>query len=102
MTQTPDRPGIDHLTSDGLDQLYGERDLTRHLLAKVRETSAELINREQLRAERAEATLTAVRAELGAIEQGHKHLDCECEAEASAAVIARILTVLDQHGQTPA
>lgn len=38
MTQTPDRPGIDELTSDMLDRLYQ-------------------------RAEEAEATLTAVRKE---------------------------------------
>jgi hypothetical protein len=33
-----DRIPLGDLTSSDLDQLYGERDLARHLLAKVRET----------------------------------------------------------------
>lgn len=101
MTQPTDRPGINDLTSDQLDALYGERDLSRHLLAKVRETSAQLINREQLRADQAEATLAAVRAELTAIDR-----DVRGKSPVALAGIrhtsSRIRAVLDQHGQTPA
>ncbi|MFB7832042.1 hypothetical protein [Streptomyces sp. NPDC056056] len=92
MTQPTDRPGIDQLTSDQLDQLYARLDKA--------ERAVNLLADSHRRAEQAEATLTAVRDELTAIEQTHDALDCECEAEASAGTIRRIRAVLDQHGQT--
>ncbi|MFJ8301572.1 hypothetical protein ACIQ9R_37485 [Streptomyces sp. NPDC094447] len=87
MTATPDRPGIDQLTSDQLDRLYARLD----------------------KAERAEATLTAVRKlhrpandwswkTFGCDHGGaHTQLCSRCKTCYPCATVA----VLDQHGQTP-
>lgn len=109
MTQPTDRPGIDDLTSDGLDALYGERDLSRSLLAKVRETSAQLINREQLRADRAEATLAAVRKLHAPVNHRGRTICGHCSGYGGGSCDngpqghpCPTIAVLDQYGQTPA
>ncbi|MFD3634890.1 hypothetical protein, partial [Streptomyces sp. NPDC058664] len=71
MTQPTDRPGIDQLTSDQLDQLYAERDWWHQAYLASRDyedrRTAERDqfqrerNEQHARADKAEAALTAVR-----------------------------------------
>lgn len=62
MTATPDRPGIDQLTSDQLDQLYAERDALRAQLASRTVLLEGNLTWQTQRAERAEAAIARVRA----------------------------------------
>jgi hypothetical protein len=96
MTQPTDRPGINDLTSDQLDRLYArlsnaERELARLTDMAIRYSDRAIENGE--RAEKAEATLTAVRDVLA-------HWDGSDVAYGHFATRTR--AVLDQHGQTPA
>lgn len=100
MTPTPDRPTVDQITSDQLDQLYRERDHAVRVARSAAFDTAKALTAQLLaeqRAKQAEATLTAVRAladELiaeGATEHGY-----------FGDAGRRLRAVLDQHGQTPA
>ncbi|MFE0647457.1 hypothetical protein ACFVZH_02550 [Streptomyces sp. NPDC059534] len=42
MTQTPDRPGIDHITSDGLDQLHADLDRHEEVQGEMNERAIDL------------------------------------------------------------
>lgn len=98
MTQPTDRPGIDHLTSDMLDQLYADLDWAREQTLAAQQEATEVVTR----AERAEATLNAVRK---------LHDRWECDANVCAVCVdgygnpvsypCPTIAVLDQHGQTP-
>lgn len=106
MTQPTDRPGINHLTSDGLDDLYREIDTLRavcegnkrHVQIVIADLDAALT-----RAERAEATIECVRA----LHARNAHTgDCEhCSArdypDYAVPHPCPTAAALDQHGQTP-
>ncbi|WP_328941566.1 hypothetical protein OG259_07785 [Streptomyces sp. NBC_00250] len=99
MTQPTDRPGIDHITSDGLDQLYARLDQAEldaeqqernyRALMNERTSYREGWKYEQQRRAKAEATLTAIRDAL----MNQSYLTSLDET---------IRAVLDQHGQTTA
>ncbi|MHA4774739.1 hypothetical protein L1085_009575 [Streptomyces sp. MSC1_001] len=102
MTQPTDRPGIDDLTSDMLDQLYDDRDryeAERDSIQRIHAALAEQARKHHARAEQAEATLDAVRDELAAIDR-----DVRGKSVVALAGIrhtsSRIRAVLDQHDQT--
>ncbi|MFD3333557.1 hypothetical protein ACFWV1_13055 [Streptomyces sp. NPDC058700] len=120
---TTDRPGIDDLTSDMLDQLYGDLDWAREqTLAAQQEATAsatrlerteaerDMLGREtdrlrkdwvemRTRAEKAEATLTAVRELVTRANQAHAADDSDY-GTGKYNLASRLLAVLDQHGQT--
>ena len=95
--QAPDRPGLDQLTSDQLDRLYAELD---ELLLIVRMKDGMHRSAEgdvatlHARAERAEATLTAVRKLAQQWQSGMRPGESHPAARA-------VLDLLDQHGRTP-
>jgi hypothetical protein len=102
VTQPTDRPGIDDLTSDMLDQLYDDRDryeAERDSIQRIHAALAEQARKHHARAEQAEATLDAVRDELAAIDR-----DVRGKSVVALAGIrhtsSRIRAVLDQHDQT--
>ncbi|MBX9425469.1 hypothetical protein [Streptomyces lateritius] len=97
MTQPTDRPGIDQLTSDMLDQLYDE--LWHLRLAQAGadlalQAACRMTEEQRARAEKAQAAITAVRDEcMARLENRHSHQFRRDQCEA-------ILAVLDQHDQT--
>ncbi|MFB7592377.1 hypothetical protein [Streptomyces sp. NPDC056169] len=99
--QSTDRPGIDQLTSDQLDQLYAERDHAVRVARSAARDAAKALN-DQLaaeeRAERAEATLTAIRARH---ERNPEADYCAlCSNHGDITWPCATMAVLDQHGQT--
>ncbi|MFH8627799.1 hypothetical protein ACH4A8_38930 [Streptomyces vietnamensis] len=126
MTQTPDRPGIDHLTSDKLDQLYAERDRYRTawqsaaFRAEARgEGIMRLCNdrdsykgwmeqaetaRDAWAAEAASQTQRAERGEaaLNAVRALATRMhDWDGDRPAVGKWVTELRAVLNQHGQTP-
>ncbi|WP_369778857.1 hypothetical protein [Streptomyces sp. R33] len=67
--QQPARKLLDQMSDAELAHLYGERDLAVSLLARVRETSARLINEANARAEQAEAAIERVQETAACWEQ---------------------------------
>lgn len=104
MTQPTDRPGIDQLTSDMLDQLYADLDWAREqTLAAQQEATAAAT-----RAERAEATLTAVRALHAPVQYSKQTICGHCSGYGGGSCDnspephpCPTVAVLDQRGQTP-
>ncbi|MGW5852115.1 hypothetical protein ACWFQ8_29915 [Streptomyces sp. NPDC055254] len=72
----PARKLLDQMSDAELAALYGERDLAVSLLARVRETSAQLINNANARADKAEAerdkACTAFNAKVMELEQAKR------------------------------
>lgn len=93
---TPTRPGIDHITSDQLDQLYARGDTYRDAWHTARDRA----RKERRRAERAEATLTAVRA----LHERDPEADyCDvCSNHGDITWPCATIAALDQHDQTTA
>ena len=99
MTQPTDRPGIEDLTSDRLDQLYDE--LWHLRLAQAGadlalQAACRMTDEQRARADRHEATLTAVRA---LTQRMH---DWDGERPAVGRWVTELRAVLDEHGQTTA
>jgi hypothetical protein len=103
VTQPTDRPGIDHITSDGLDTLYAERDAAQAELAE----NTGVLQALRRHRDQAEATLTAVR-ELHAPVQYRQQTICgHCSGYGGGSCDngthlypCDTVAVLDQHGQT--
>ncbi|MFE6815974.1 hypothetical protein [Streptomyces sp. NPDC057677] len=94
MTATPNRPGLDQLTSDMLDQLYDELTLMTSVIQLLRRQQAE-----------AEATLTAVRDELAPVAEAPLPVGWDNSERDVRDFARKLLADLDgppQHGQTPA
>jgi hypothetical protein len=96
VTQPTDRPGINHLTSDQLDRLYGRLDYLAGYAATLETYATE--QRES--AERAEATLAAVRA----LHERDPEADycVVCSNHGDITWPCATVAVFYQHGQTPA
>lgn len=95
MTQPTDRPGIDQLTSDMLDQLYADLDWAREQTLAAQQETTEAATR----AERAEATLTAVREVAAYWDRVGQDPNACIDMDAAAIAIRHALA--QQHGQTP-
>ncbi|MFJ6579291.1 hypothetical protein ACIQMY_25430 [Streptomyces sp. NPDC091368] len=115
MRQTPDRPGIEEMTSDQLDALYTRLDDYRDSRQRwmdaafadrkvSNELAARLAEAEQ-RAEKAEAAVERVRAELDRISELPTVSTCDPCNSFSTGVRWTLRMIrenaLDQHGQTP-
>lgn len=111
MTQPTNRPGIDDLTSDQLDQLYVERDWWHQAYLASRDyEDRRTAERDQFQRERNEQHARADKAEaaLTAIRKLHERWDAD-PANCAHCVDGYgtpirypcpTLAVLDQHGQT--
>ncbi|MFF0277494.1 hypothetical protein [Streptomyces sp. NPDC004330] len=116
MTATPDRPSIDELR-ELLRDAEGDRDswaheakrteaeveqlqTQRHTYQRAWHSAKDRARKQRTRAERAEATLTAVRDELHALNSEVRLNPIALAGRRDA--VARIRAVLEQHGQTPA
>ncbi|MFD3568481.1 hypothetical protein [Streptomyces sp. NPDC058667] len=104
--QPTDRPGIDQLTSDQLDQLYAERDAAQadrdgwreraNTYRDAWQSAKDRARKQHVRAEKAEATLTAAKD----VEQEWRETFLSHGNVPAAHALAMVRAVLDQHGQT--
>ncbi|MGW6566463.1 hypothetical protein [Streptomyces sp. NPDC054975] len=91
----PTRHTVDSITSDALDQLYADLNWAREQLLAAQQETTDAVTR----AERAEAAVERVRAELDAIDRDRARLDDDCDAFGGgyADAVARIRAALDEH-----
>jgi hypothetical protein len=86
--QHPVRKLLDQMSDAELAHLYGERDLAVSLLARVRATSAQLINNANARADKAEQVARSAAQDAARALTGY--LAAEQRAEQAEAAIARV------------
>jgi hypothetical protein len=93
--EQPGRRTADTITDDELDELYGDRNLSRHLLANVRQTCTEALNR----AEKAERVAqSAARDTAKALTD---YLAAEQRAEQAEAANARARALVEPIANRP-
>lgn len=109
MRQTPDRPALDEMTSDQLDQLYEQLEQAELDAEQQERNYRALMNErtsyrkgwkyEQKRRAVAEATLNAIRA----LHERDPEADycVVCSNHGDITWPCATVAVLDQHGQTP-